>query len=50
MEKLVYEFAYYIKNVIELRSLKPNFTDEIIDYIYDDEESSNDKLFIDFYV
>ena len=25
MEKLV----YYIKNIIELRSLKPNFTDEI---------------------
>lgn len=52
MEKFVYDFAYYIKNTFDKQSFIPYFIDEIVNYIYEGDESSNayiyDKLFFEF--
>ncbi len=51
MEKLIYDFVHYIKSTFNTQLFKPNFTSEIVSYIYDDEESNSclyDRLFFEF--
>ena len=52
MEKFVYDFACYIKNIFDKQSFIPYFIDEIVNYIYNEEDTSNsytyDKLFFEF--
>lgn len=53
MENFIYEFANFIKNIFDTQSFNPNFTNEILDYIYE-EDSKNaylyDKLYFEFLI